>query len=195
MIAVRNLRSRKNTNAARRSTERRPDASPFLRSSCWSRPRWAKPNPPSRPTTPPASPPSSRSAWPEHGGYGGTAPRRRRARLRAVAVPAQGVRARPGTARRSRRWRPRRIPTYAAWGQDCCGNGRRARFDGGRFTSNTFDGHTIAMDAATGRVAWDVRTAAPEPGGSLPNAPLVAEGKVSWAAGAMISAPAAGSRR
>ena len=43
---------------------------------------------------------------------------------------------------------------------------------------NTFDGHTMAIDAASGRVDWDVQTAHPSQGETLSTAPLPAEGKL-----------------
>ena len=72
------------------------------------------------------------------------------------------------------RWRRSPEADRMALGQDCCGT-----IDGGpvlagdRLYLNTFDGHTMALDAATGAVAWDVRTADPAQGETLRDAPTV----------------------
>ncbi|MFE1599572.1 outer membrane protein assembly factor BamB family protein [Methylobacterium sp. ID0610] len=49
---------------------------------------------------------------------------------------------------------------------------------GGRLYLNTLDGHTLALDAATGTVIWDVATARVAAGETLASAPLVARGRV-----------------
>lgn len=43
---------------------------------------------------------------------------------------------------------------------------------------DTLDGHTLALDAATGRVRWDVTSASPDSGEALTAAPMLADGKV-----------------
>jgi PQQ-dependent dehydrogenase (methanol/ethanol family) len=48
----------------------------------------------------------------------------------------------------------------------------------GRLFLNTFDGHTIALDAATGSVLWDVTMTDPNLGETLLAAPLVDEDRV-----------------
>jgi PQQ-dependent dehydrogenase (methanol/ethanol family) len=45
---------------------------------------------------------------------------------------------------------------------------------GDRLFINTFDGHTMALEAATGQLAWDVATADPAHGQGLARAPIVA---------------------
>jgi alcohol dehydrogenase (cytochrome c) len=70
-----------------------------------------------------------------------------------------------------------RADTEAA-GQACCGTVAGPVLDGATLYVNTFDGHTMALDAGTGRVAWDVQTAQPGSGETLNTAPLVADGKV-----------------
>ncbi len=49
---------------------------------------------------------------------------------------------------------------------------------GDRVYFNTLDGHTIALDAGSGQVAWDVTTASLDAGETLGSAPLVAKDKV-----------------
>jgi outer membrane protein assembly factor BamB len=57
---------------------------------------------------------------------------------------------------------------------------------------NPFDGHTLALEAATGRILWDVTIADPAKGESLAAASLMAEGRVVSAMAAMISVSVAG---
>jgi PQQ-dependent dehydrogenase (methanol/ethanol family) len=47
-----------------------------------------------------------------------------------------------------------------------------------RLFINTYDGHTICLDAATGHVLWDVAAADPANGEILSSAPIVAAGRV-----------------
>ena len=62
-----------------------------------------------------------------------------------------------------------------ALGQDCCGTVQDGpTLDAGRLYLNTFDGHTLALDAPTGAVLWDVRTADPAKGETLIEPPLPA---------------------
>jgi lanthanide-dependent methanol dehydrogenase len=49
---------------------------------------------------------------------------------------------------------------------------------GDRLYLSTFDGHTLALAAATGRILWDATIADPAKGESLAAAPLMAEGRV-----------------
>jgi PQQ-dependent dehydrogenase (methanol/ethanol family) len=66
-----------------------------------------------------------------------------------------------------------------ALGLDCCSAtiGGPA-LDGDRLYVNTFDGHTIAFDAATGQVAWNVRSADPHLGETLALPPLAVGGRL-----------------
>src|SRR3954447_7097093 len=68
------------------------------------------------------------------------------------------------------RWKLKPQADTMAWGQACCGTVGGPALDGARLFINTFDGHTIALEAATGRVAWEVRTAQPSQGETLPTA-------------------------
>lgn len=55
----------------------------------------------------------------------------------------------------------------------CCGpNNRGAALLGGRIFVGTLDGHLVALDANTGKVAWDVVVADPDAGYSITGAPL-----------------------
>lgn len=73
------------------------------------------------------------------------------------------------------------VPAAAgrALGLDCCNVtlGGPVLADGGLYL-NGFDGHTAALDPATGRVLWQVKTADPAQGESLVLPPLVAGGRV-----------------
>ncbi|MBV8915797.1 MAG: PQQ-binding-like beta-propeller repeat protein [Acetobacteraceae bacterium] len=83
--------------------------------------------------------------------------------------------ARPGNPVR---WSVAPASDRMASGQDCCGTVAGPVLDGSRLYLNTFDGHTLALDASTGAVLWDVQTAQPSQGETLPGAPLVADGTV-----------------
>ncbi|MDB5512286.1 MAG: PQQ-dependent dehydrogenase, methanol/ethanol family [Enterovirga sp.] len=64
-------------------------------------------------------------------------------------------------------------------GVACCGLGLPGpAVAGDRLLLNTLDGHTIALDAATGRPLWDVPSAAVPRGETLASAPLVAGDRV-----------------
>jgi alcohol dehydrogenase (cytochrome c) len=58
-------------------------------------------------------------------------------------------------------------------GLDCCSATIGGPvLDGDRLYANTFDGHTLALDAATGAVLWNVRPADPSKGETLTLPPL-----------------------
>jgi alcohol dehydrogenase (cytochrome c) len=61
----------------------------------------------------------------------------------------------------------------------CCGpNNRGVAIAGGRVYMGTLDAKLLALDAATGKVAWSVEIADPEKGYSETMAPTVVDGKV-----------------
>lgn len=76
------------------------------------------------------------------------------------------------------RWSITPTADHGAWGQATTSTAPGPVLDGGRLYLNTFDGHTMAIEAATGRVIWDVQTADPKQGETLRTAPLPAEGKI-----------------
>ena len=53
-----------------------------------------------------------------------------------------------------------------------------AAYDGGRIFYNTLDGHTVAVDAATGREVWKTKLGDINRGETITMAPLVVKGKV-----------------
>jgi lanthanide-dependent methanol dehydrogenase len=76
-------------------------------------------------------------------------------------------------------WRYARRADGAAWGlatRNITTTG--IALTAGRLFLNTFDGHTIGLDAATGNVLWDVAMAEIDQGQSLLAAPLVAGDRV-----------------
>jgi len=76
-------------------------------------------------------------------------------------------------------WRYARRADGAAWGlatRNITTTG--IALTAGRLFLNTFDGHTIALDTATGNVLWDVAMAEIDQGQSLLAAPLVAGDRV-----------------
>ncbi|MBI0539114.1 PQQ-dependent dehydrogenase, methanol/ethanol family [Roseomonas sp. KE2513] len=77
------------------------------------------------------------------------------------------------------RWRYTPEADGTARGRSCCGEGQGGMsLEGGRLYVNTLDGRTLALDAANGAPAWEVRTADPSSGESLASAPLPAGGKL-----------------
>lgn len=70
------------------------------------------------------------------------------------------------------RWRFTPPSDPSALGRDCCGIVAGPVLDNGTLFVNTLDGHTIALDAASGHLAWDVQTARPSDGETLTAAPL-----------------------
>lgn len=75
------------------------------------------------------------------------------------------------------KWRYRPAADSMAAGQ---GSGSRNApvVEGGRVFLTTFDGHAIALDAATGAVVWDMRIADPAQGETLVAPPTVVDGRV-----------------
>ena len=76
-------------------------------------------------------------------------------------------------------WRYARRADGAAWGlatRNVTTTG--IALSAGRLFLNTFDGHTIALDAATGNALWDVAIAEIDQGGSLLAAPMAAGDRV-----------------
>jgi outer membrane protein assembly factor BamB len=51
-------------------------------------------------------------------------------------------------------------------------------FDAGKLFFNTLDDHTIALDAATGKVVWNTKVGDINIGETITMAPLVVKGKV-----------------
>jgi PQQ-dependent dehydrogenase (methanol/ethanol family) len=77
------------------------------------------------------------------------------------------------------KWRYTPAADGAAEGLACCDTiNAGPTIAEGRVYINTLDGHTIALDAADGRVIWDVKTADLQSGETLTSSPLVANGKV-----------------
>jgi PQQ-dependent dehydrogenase (methanol/ethanol family) len=67
----------------------------------------------------------------------------------------------------------------ASKGVACCGPVNRGAFYwNGRLFMNLLDGHTVAIDANTGKEVWRTQVADIQKGETLTMAPLVAEGKV-----------------
>ena len=77
------------------------------------------------------------------------------------------------------KWTYKPNPAAAAKGVACCGPvNRGAVYSDGRLYLNILDGHTVAVDAATGKEVWRTQVADIQKGETLTMAPLVAEGKV-----------------
>ena len=77
------------------------------------------------------------------------------------------------------KWTYKPNPSAAAKGVACCGPvNRGAVYADGRLYLNLLDGHTVAVDAATGKEVWRTKVADIQKGETLTMAPLVAEGKV-----------------
>ena len=86
---------------------------------------------------------------------GGGAARRRRHDVRRHAVPEHPLRARPDEARRAAKWKYEPKPAPAAQGVACCDVvNRGAAYADGKVFFNTLDGHTVAVDAETGKEVW-----------------------------------------
>jgi PQQ-dependent dehydrogenase (methanol/ethanol family) len=67
----------------------------------------------------------------------------------------------------------------ASKGVACCGPVNRGAFySNGRLFMNLLDGHTVAIDAETGKELWRAKVADIQKGETITMAPLVAEGKV-----------------
>ena len=77
------------------------------------------------------------------------------------------------------KWKFEPNPEPAAQGVACCDVvNRGAAFFDGRIYFNTLDGHTIAVDAATGKPVWNTRIGNINVGETITMAPLVVKGKV-----------------
>jgi lanthanide-dependent methanol dehydrogenase len=77
------------------------------------------------------------------------------------------------------KWRYEPKPDAAAQGAACCDTVNRGpTSDGGKLFFNTLDGHTVAVDAETGREAWRTKLADYTKGETMTMAPLVVRGKV-----------------
>src|SRR4051794_23840680 len=81
----------------------------------------------------------------------------------------------PGTIR----WKYEPKPAAAAQGVACCDLvNRGCVFDDGRIFYNTLDGHTVAVDAETGKEVWKTKLGDINKGETITMAPLVVRGKV-----------------
>jgi PQQ-dependent dehydrogenase (methanol/ethanol family) len=77
------------------------------------------------------------------------------------------------------RWQYAPNPNGKAEGLACCDTiNMGPTVAGDRVYVNTLDGHTMALEAKNGSVAWDVATANLSSGETLTSSPLVADGKV-----------------
>lgn len=77
------------------------------------------------------------------------------------------------------RWKTRPENAQAAVGLACCDVvNRGAAYADGRIFYNLLDGHTVAVDAATGTLLWSTRMGELERGETMTMAPLVVKGKV-----------------
>ncbi|RWM75608.1 methanol/ethanol family PQQ-dependent dehydrogenase [Mesorhizobium sp.] len=77
------------------------------------------------------------------------------------------------------KWKFEPNPEPAAQGVACCDVvNRGAVFSAGRIYFNTLDGHTIALDAATGKPVWNTHIGNINMGETITMAPLVVKGKV-----------------
>jgi PQQ-dependent dehydrogenase (methanol/ethanol family) len=77
------------------------------------------------------------------------------------------------------KWKYDPAPASAAQGVACCDVvNRGAMYADGKVVYNTLDGHTVAVDAVTGREVWKARVADYNKGESITMAPLVVKGKV-----------------
>jgi PQQ-dependent dehydrogenase (methanol/ethanol family) len=78
-----------------------------------------------------------------------------------------------------RKWTYRPQPSPAAQGVACCDVvNRGAFFSDGKIFFNTLDGHTIAVDAGTGKELWKTKVGEINMGETVTMAPLVVKGKV-----------------
>ena len=84
----------------------------------------------------------------------------------------------------------------AAIGIACCDViNRGAVYADGKIVYNLLDGHTVAVDADTGKEVWKTKVADIGEGETTPMAPLVVKERSSWDHRAASSAFTAGSRR
>ena len=77
------------------------------------------------------------------------------------------------------RWKYRPAVSPNALGIACCDSvNRGAAFADGRIVYNLLDGHTVAVDAASGRQLWSTQVADMAEGETTPMAPLVTQDRV-----------------
>src|SRR5579872_4373569 len=77
------------------------------------------------------------------------------------------------------RWKYRPAVSPNALGIACCDSvNRGASFADGRIIYNLLDGHTVAVDAASGRQIWSTQVADLSAGETTPMAPLVTRDRV-----------------
>jgi PQQ-dependent dehydrogenase (methanol/ethanol family) len=77
------------------------------------------------------------------------------------------------------KWVYKPKPEAASQGVACCDVvNRGAAYDNGRIFYNTLDGHTVAVDAATGQEVWKTKLGDINKGETITMAPLVVKGKV-----------------
>jgi PQQ-dependent dehydrogenase (methanol/ethanol family) len=77
------------------------------------------------------------------------------------------------------RWKYRPDVSGAAIGMACCDAVNRGAFHAeGKLVFNLLDGHTVALDAATGRELWKTKVAELDGGETTPMAPLVVRDRV-----------------
>ncbi|WP_448190839.1 methanol/ethanol family PQQ-dependent dehydrogenase [Azospirillum sp. sgz301742] len=77
------------------------------------------------------------------------------------------------------KWQYDPHPSSSAQGVACCDTvNRGVAFAEGKIVFNTLDGHTIALDAGTGKELWKVKLADINKGETMTMAPLVVKGKV-----------------
>jgi PQQ-dependent dehydrogenase (methanol/ethanol family) len=77
------------------------------------------------------------------------------------------------------KWKYRPDPNPASIGVACCDViNRGPSYADGKIVYNLLDGHTVAVDAETGRELWKTKVADIGEGETTPMAPLVAKGKV-----------------
>lgn len=77
------------------------------------------------------------------------------------------------------KWKYRPAVDAAALGMACCDAiNRGAVYADGKIVYNLLDGHTVAVDAMTGREVWNVKVAELSEGETTPMAPLVVKNRV-----------------
>src|SRR3954471_11063030 len=77
------------------------------------------------------------------------------------------------------KWKCEPEPDAAAQGVACCDVvNRGCVYDGGKIFFNTLDCHTVALDAKTGKQAWNTKLGEINQGETITMAPLVVKGKV-----------------
>ena len=77
------------------------------------------------------------------------------------------------------KWKYRPAVDAAAIGVACCDAVNRGAFYAdGKIVYNLLDGHTVAVDAATGKELWNTKIADPKDGETTPMAPFVVKNRV-----------------